>query len=102
VSWIIYRTKRPANELSWLRTATEIVERAAEDHDSVAAIVEAEMDAALDAAREAGWDGGMDEEPHAFVLPALDEFRYGFAWTAPDPERPLIIASPLPLPWLEG
>jgi hypothetical protein len=102
MDWIIYRIERPANELNWMRTSTEIVERAAADDDTmVAAIVEAELDAAFEAARQAGWDGEMDEEPHAFVLPAKDEFRFGFVWTCPDPDKPVVIASPLPLPWLE-
>lgn len=102
MSWNIYMIARPSNELSWLRTSTEVIERAAEDRDFLVAIVEAELEAAFDAAKEAGWNGQMDEEPHAFVLPASDEFRFGFVWTRPDTERPLIVASPLPLPWLEN
>ena len=65
-------------------------------------LLEAEMDSAFDAARCAGWGNDMDEEPHVFILPAIDEFRFGFVWTSLDIERPVIVASPLPLPWLKG
>lgn len=101
MGWIIYRSKRPSNDLGWLRTSTEILERLLEDDEAESAIFGGELEAAMDAAREAGWDGHMDEEPHAFILPSSHEFRYGFVWTSPDVARPMIVASPLPLPWME-
>jgi hypothetical protein len=103
MSWIIYRIGRPSNDLKWLRVFAEVAESTVEDGDHhIAAIMDAEMEAAMDAAREHGWDGEMDEEPHLFVLPHKDTFKFGFVWTTPDVERPTLIASPIPLPWLEA
>lgn len=87
--------------LFWMRTFAEQCEIAAEEGERrVLEILESGIEEAFEAARDAGWDGEMDEEPHVFMLPANVEFLYGFVWTSPDHERPMIVVAPKPLPWL--
>lgn len=103
MTWTTYRIPRPANSLFWIRTYAEICDITAEDSGMAAVeILDGEMEHALETARMAGWDGFIDEEPHVFVLPNFEEFQFGFVWTSPDAERPMIVVSPQPLPWLEG
>jgi hypothetical protein len=100
--WNLYQLGRLSHELCVLRLYQAMVEEAAEDGDEEAAErLSASLDGAMAAARARGWDGEMDEEPHVFALPMPDDFRFGFVWTAPNEDFPVMIASPIPLPWLE-
>jgi hypothetical protein len=62
----------------------------------VVELIDSELADALDAAREAGWQRKVQGEPHIFVLPAEENFEFGFVWTG----LKTTVITPRALPWM--
>ena len=102
LAWQVYRVDAFTHPLTMLPYYQMLVEEAAEDGEGkiVSQLAEG-LEPAFAAAHNAGRDGEMDEEPRIFILPTPGEFRVGSMWTCPVIVRPVIVASPMPLPWFE-
>ncbi|WP_316893494.1 hypothetical protein [Ralstonia mannitolilytica] len=86
----------------WLRTVNEAYELAVErEGEQNARVITSELACAVTAARDAGWRSVIVGDPYMFVVPADEVYRFGYVWATPAEDRPMVVVSPIPLPWLE-
>jgi hypothetical protein len=97
MTWHVYEFEKSASSFAGMVSIAEFKERLIDDAGIGAAkLVGGELADALDAAREAGWLGEVKGEPHIFVLPAEENFEFGFVWTGPQ----TTVIAPRALPWM--
>ncbi|WP_165190287.1 hypothetical protein [Paraburkholderia dioscoreae] len=78
----MYEIEKSASSMEGMLSISEWKARLTIDADVGAVdLVDAELVDALDAAGEAGWQGEVQGEPRIFVLPAEENFEFGFMWT---------------------
>lgn len=95
--WHVYEFEQSASSFAGMLSISEWKQRLLPDAGVGAVeLVDAELADALDAAREAGWQGKVQGEPHIFVLPAEQDFQFGFVWNG---ARTTVLA-PSALPWM--
>jgi hypothetical protein len=95
--WHVYEFEKSASSFGGMVSISEWKERLIADAGVAAAeLVDAELDDAMDAAREAGWQGEVQGEPRIFVLPAEQDFQFGFVWAGPQ----TTVIAPRALPWM--
>jgi len=95
--WHVYEFEQTDSTFAGMFSLGEWKERMRADAGVGAVeLIDAELADALDAAREAGWQGQVQGEPHIFVLPAEQDFQFGFAWSG----TCTTVLAPRALPWM--
>ncbi|VVD87056.1 hypothetical protein PAN31108_01428 [Pandoraea anhela] len=95
--WHVYEFEKTDSSFLGMFGLNEWKERLGVDSGQAAVeLIDAELADALDSAREAGWRGEVQGEPHIFVLPAEQDFQFGFAWNGAG----TTVLAPRALPWM--
>lgn len=95
--WHVYEFERTDSSFDSMFSLSEWKERLLADAGQGGVeLIDAELIGAIDAAREAGWQGEVPGEPRIFVLPAEQNFQFGFAWNGAH----TTILAPCALPWM--